>query len=122
MQVRARHVAAGTTALFVGAAGRRLNRNMARGIFRSLTAGCSLEPRPGCGLPRLHDFRHAFAVATLIDAHRQDRDIDACIAVLATHLGHVAPSHTYWYLTATPALADAVSERAALYYQEGNRR
>ena len=48
-------------------------------------------------LPRLHDFRHAFAVGTLIDPHRQGRDVDACIAVLATYLGHVAPSHTYWY-------------------------
>lgn len=39
--------------------------------------------------------------------------------MLATHLGHVSPSNTYWYLTITPALADAVSERAALYYQAG---
>jgi len=37
-------------------------------------------------------------------------------------LGHVSPAHTYWYLTVTPALAEAVSERAALYYQTGNRR
>src|SRR6266702_711691 len=122
LQIRARHVADGTSALLIGRAGRRLNFNMAREIFRSLTASCGLVPRPGCGAPRLHDFRHAFAVATLIDAHRQGRDVDACIAVLATHLGHVAPSHTYWYLTVTPALADAVSERAALYYQGGNRR
>jgi len=63
--------------------------------------------------------RHTFAVSTLIDAHRQGRDVDACIAVLSTHLGHVTPAHTFWYLTITPALADAVSERAALYYQGG---
>jgi len=61
-------------------------------------------------------------VSTLADALRHGRDVDACIAVLATHLGHVSPAHTYWYLTVTPALADAVSERAALYYQGGNRR
>ncbi|MFI5081677.1 MAG: hypothetical protein ACHQCE_11435 [Streptosporangiales bacterium] len=48
--------------------------------------------------------------------------MDACIAVLSTHLGHIGPAHTYWYLTITPALADAVSERAALYYQGGNFR
>ena len=84
--------------------------------------GCALAPQPGCGAPRLHDLRHAFAVSTLIDAHRQGGDVDACIAVLATHLGHVSPAHTCWYLTVTPALTDAVSERAALYYQGGNRR
>ena len=91
-------------------------------IFRSLTRQCRLAPQPGCGAPRLHDFRHRFAVNTLIDAHRQGRDVDACIAVLATHLGHVSPVHTYWYLTVTPELADAVSERVALYYQQGRRQ
>ena len=67
-------------------------------------------------------FRHAFAVSTLTDAHRQGLDVDARIAVLATHLGHVSPAHTYWYLTVAPGLADAVSERVALYYQGGNFR
>ena len=122
LQIRARHAADGTTALLIGQAGRRLNSNMAHAVFRSLAAGCGLAPQPGCGSPRLHDFRHAFAVRTLLDACRQGRDVDACIAVLATHLGHVSPAHTYWYLTVTPALTDAVSERTALYYQGGNRR
>ena len=122
LQIRAAHAADGTSALLIGQAGRRLNPTMARAVFRSLTAECGLAPQPGCGAPRLHDFRHVFAVNTLIDAHRQGRDIDACIAVLATYLGHVSPVHTYWYLTVTAALTDAVSERAALYYQGGNRR
>ena len=95
---------------------------MARQIFRSLASGCGLAPQPGRRLPRLHGFRHAFAVSTLIDAHRQGCDVDARIAVLATHLGHIAPSHTYWYLTVTPALTAAVSERAALYYHGRNFR
>lgn len=122
LQIRARHAADGASALLIGHGGHRLNRNMARQIFRSLASGCGLAPQPGRRLPRLHDFRHAFAVSTLIDAHRQGCDVDAHIAVLATHLGHIAPSHTYWYLTVTPALADAVSERAALYYQGRNFR
>ncbi len=122
LRFRDQHAADGTTALFIGQAGRRLGRTMAYPAFRSLTAGCGLEPQPGCRSPRLHDFRHALAVSTLLDAHRQGRDVDACIAVLSTHLGHIGPAHTYWYLTITPALADAVSERAALYYQGGNFR
>src|SRR5208282_5443048 len=97
LQIRARHVADGTSALLIGQAGRRLNRNMACAVFRSLTAGCGLAPQPGCGSPRLHDFRHTVAVSTLADALRHGRDVDACIAVLATHLGHVSPAHTYWY-------------------------
>jgi integrase len=122
LRFREQHAAGGTAALLIGRTGRRLNGNTARRIFRSLAAGCGLEPRPGCGSPRLHDFRHAFAVSTLLDAHRQRLDVDARIAVLSTHLGHIGPAHTYWYLTITPELADAVSERAALYYQGGNFR
>ena len=38
-----------------------------------------------------------FAVSTLTDAHRQGCDVDERIAVLATHLGHITPSNTYWY-------------------------
>ena len=122
LRFRGQHAAGGTAALLIGRTGRRLNGNTARRIFRSLAAGCGLEPRPGYGSPRLHDFRHAFAVSTLLDAHRQSLDVDARIAVLATHLGHVSPAHTYWYLTVAPGLADAVSERAALYYQGGTFR
>jgi integrase len=122
LRFREQHAAGGTAALLIGRNGQRLNGNTARRIFRSLAAGCGLEPRPGCGSPRLHDFRHAFTVSTLLDAHRQSLDVDARIAVLATHLGHIGPAHTYWYLTITPALADAVSERAALYYQGGSFR
>jgi site-specific recombinase XerD len=122
LQIRAAHAAHATSALLIGQAGRRLNHTMARAVFRSLTAASGLPAQPGCAAPRLHDFRHAFAVNTLIDAHRQGRDVDACIAVLATHLGHVSPVHTYWYLTITPTLIDAVSERAAFYYQAGHHR
>ena len=122
LQIRAARAADGTSALLIGQAGRRLGSSMAHPVFRSLAAGCGLAPQPGCGAPRLHDFRHTVAVSTLLDACRQGRDVDACIAVLATHLGHVSPAHTYWYLTVTPALTDAISERAALYYQGGNHR
>jgi integrase len=121
LQVRAGRAAPGG-ALLVGEMGRRLDLCMAQRTFRLLTGKCHLTPRPGCGAPRLHDFRHTFAVNTLIEAHRQGRDVDACIATLATHLGHISPIHTYWYLTVTPELADAVSERVALYYQQGRRR
>jgi hypothetical protein len=42
----------------IGETGNRLNMNMARNIFQSLTRQCQLAPHPGCGTPRLHDFRH----------------------------------------------------------------
>ena len=58
LRFRERHAADGAVALFIGQAGRRLGRSVAYPAFRSLTAGCGLEPQPGCRSPRLHDFRH----------------------------------------------------------------
>jgi site-specific recombinase XerD len=58
LRIRARHAADGTTALLIGQAGRRLGSSMAHPVFRSLAAASGLAPQPGCGSPRLHDFRH----------------------------------------------------------------
>lgn len=106
---------------FLGAKGGRLNANTARAVFRQLVAGCRLKPRPGCGTPRLHDFRHRFAVNSLADAQRSGSDIDARVAMLADYLGHVDAACTYWYLEASPELMTAVSERVAAFFS-GNAR
>ena len=44
-------------------------------------------------------------------------DIDARIATLADYLGHVDPSHTYWYLTASPQLMQTVRERLTAHQE-----
>lgn len=109
-QIRASR-ASPTGPLLIGPKGGRLNLNTARAAFRTLADDCQLPVSPGCRAPRLHDARHSFAVNTLIDAHREGADVDARIATLANYLGHVDPSHTYWYLTASPQLMQAVRER-----------
>lgn len=82
---------------------------------------CGLPARPGCGPPRLHDFRHSFAVHSLTEALRSGSDVDARVAVLADYLGHVDPACTYWYLQASPELMRAVSERVAASFRRGHR-
>ena len=116
LPIRATTPAAPTGALFVGPRGGRLNSGTAHALFRSVVNDCGLETRPGCSPPRLHDFRHSFAVNSLIDAHRQGVDVDARIAVLATYLGHVDPANTYWYLTASPELMALVTERMTAHH------
>ncbi|MDQ3029687.1 MAG: hypothetical protein M3R09_06570 [Actinomycetota bacterium] len=54
---------------------------------------------------------------TLIEAHRAGVDVDARIAALATYLGHVSPTSTYWYLTASPELLDLVNDRIEAHRQ-----
>lgn len=116
LRMRAR-LAPPTGPLLIGAKGGRLNLGSARAAFRSLVDECRLPVTPDCRAPRLHDARHSFAVNTLIDAHRQGVDVDAQIARLASYLGHVDPSHTYWYLSASPQLMQIVRERLTAWQE-----
>ncbi len=61
--------------------------------------------------PRLHDLRHAFATKTLLGWYQRGLEIEPRMARLSTYLGHVSPSSTYWYLTATPELLALVAQR-----------
>lgn len=61
--------------------------------------------------PRIHDFRHTFAVRCLVRWHREGVAVDRRIAHLATYLGHVEATDTYWYLSAVPELSALVGAR-----------
>ena len=63
------------------------------------------------GPPRMHDLRHTFAVRKLLQWHREGTDIHTKTVALATYLGHVKVSDTYWYLTSVPELVAIVAER-----------
>lgn len=61
--------------------------------------------------PRLHDFRHRFAIETLKQWYRCDLDVQPRLPQLATYLGHANVSDTYWYLTAVPELLELAARR-----------
>ena len=61
--------------------------------------------------PRLIDMRHSFAVGTLLRWYRDGVDVERHIPRLATWLGHVHVSDTYWYLSGTPDLMQAAARR-----------
>jgi integrase len=63
--------------------------------------------------PRIHDFRHTFAVACLVRWYREGIHPERRIAHLATYLGHVEVRDTYWYLSAVPELVAIAAERFA---------
>lgn len=91
-------------------AGTRLIYNNVHWDFLRLLEQAGLaKQRPR---PRLHDLRHSFAVNTLVRWYREGVDVEARLPALSTYLGHVAPSSTYWYLTATPQLLQLASKRA----------
>ena len=51
--------------------------------------------------PRIHDLRHTFAVKTIRCWYEDGLDVEQKLPSLSTYLGHVSPTSTYWYLTAT---------------------
>ncbi len=53
---------------------------------------------------RVHDFRHSFAVKTLVGWYREGADVQARLPWLSTYLGHIEPRYTYHYLSAAPEL------------------
>jgi len=63
------------------------------------------------GRPRIHDFRHTFAVRRLVRWYEEGVDIDKKIFALSTYLGHAKISDTYWYLSAVPELLAITSRR-----------
>lgn len=108
----------GETALLTSMAGTRLLIANVQTAFRTLRSRAGIEPRSERCRPRIHDARHAFAVQTILDAHRSGRDVGATLALLATYLGHVDPKSTYWYLEASPELMAAVGEQLERYLEE----
>jgi integrase/recombinase XerD len=61
--------------------------------------------------PRLHDFRHRFAVEVLIRWYQSGQDAWRLLPVLSTYLGHIYVAGTYWYLSGSPELMAQAMDR-----------
>ncbi len=101
---------AGTPALLINSAGRRLRYGNVQPTFQKLLHHCGIAPRSTTCRPRIHDLRHSFAVNTIVDDYRTG-DPGSRLAILSTYLGHADPGGTYWYLSAAPELLGLAGER-----------
>jgi integrase/recombinase XerD len=112
LRTRDRHLGRPSSmALFVSTAGTRLFYSNVHLTFQKLTRAAGITPRSAGCRPRIHDLRHAFAVNTLTGWQCDGLDIATRLPLLSTYLGHIAPSSTYWYLTATPELLAAAANQ-----------
>lgn len=100
-----------TQAWFISSSGSRLNHKNVHERFHRLTQAAGLAPCSATCRPRIHDLRHSFAVTTLLGWYHSGVSVQPRLPLLATYLGHVDPAGTYWYLTATPELMQAISQR-----------
>lgn len=96
---------------FVSRRGTRLDGGHVRRTFYHLSRQVGLRAVSSSHGPRLHDFRHRFAVQTLLRWYRQDKDVERRLPILSTFLGHAHVTDTYWYLTNTPELMGAAGKR-----------
>jgi integrase len=65
--------------------------------------------------PRIHDFRHSFAVHALLRWYRTGADVPSKLPKLAPFLGHVSIVSTAYYLQWLPEIADAARARFEAY-------
>ena len=85
--------------------------------FHSLSRKIGIRKTDSSSGPRLHDFRHLFAVKTLLKWYHDGEDTERRLPILSTYLGHVHVSDTYWYLTAYPELMGAAVKRLEQHWE-----
>lgn len=65
--------------------------------------------------PRVHDFRHSFAVQALVGLYQRNADVQSGLPHLALYMGHVSIVSTAYYLHFVPTLAAIASDRFERY-------
>ena len=93
-----------STFFFITNRGNHLDIGDIHRTFYKLSQQVGLRAVDASHGPRLHDFRHRFAVQTLLRWYQSGEDAERRMPVLSTFLGHVHVADTYWYLSACPEL------------------
>ena len=111
---------ASSPCFFLNDHGRRLEVSAVRRTFYDLSRQIGLRGPEDHKGPRLHDFRHRFAVRTLVEWYRSNEDIEQRLPVLSTFLGHGHVADTYWYLSVEPELMGLATRRLELRWGLAN--
>lgn len=104
--------------IFVSDEGQPLVYWKVRSVFRTLLKSAGPQPSGG-RWPRIHEFRHTFAVRALEASPVGRQRIGQHMLALATYLGHVNVDATYWYLETTPELLRDIAIVTEDYAQRG---
>jgi integrase len=106
---------------FISTRGTRLDEHNLTHTFARLLDEAGIAAPPGRRRPRIHDLRHSFTVASLLDFYRDGGDVQARLPLLSTWLGHVDPKSTYWYLQAVPELLALAAGRLEQAFPSGQQ-
>jgi len=95
-----------------------IKHQTARLVFYRMRAEAKVErDKTARYQPRLHDFRHTFAITRLVTWYREDKNVQRLLPHLSTYLGHARLQETTRYLDMTKELMQEASlcfERYAL--------
>jgi len=100
-----------TPRFFLSNQGTPLADDIVRWTFIRLSRQIGLRKVGDSFGPRLHDFRHRFAVTTLLHWYRTGVNVEQRLPVLSTYMGHAHVTDTYWYLSAVPELLALTKDR-----------
>jgi integrase len=99
--------------------GGSLGYEVVANTFQKVLEAAGIPDQPSRSQPRLHDFRHRFAVRAL-QACPDNRDhITRHMLALSTYLGHARVESTYWYLESTPLLMADIAEACESFLAGG---
>ncbi|MEJ2419105.1 MAG: tyrosine-type recombinase/integrase, partial [Exilibacterium sp.] len=99
------------THIFITPRSKPLSAGAASHKFSALTRKIGLCSSPTGHVPRLIDFRHLFAVMTLVRLYQSGKDPEFWLPVLSTFLGHKWTNETYWYVEQHPELMKQAMKR-----------
>lgn len=99
-----------TTPLLGSRKGERVSRQTAELVFKRIRQQAGVSRSPDARFqPRLHDFRHTFAVVRLVTWYREGKNVQRLLPHLSTYLGHGQLRETQRYLTMTTELLQQAS-------------
>ena len=99
--------------------GQGLNIEAADHAFKVIRQQVGLEHKVNGRFPRLYDFRHTFVCRRIQSWYESGADVNSLLPQLSRYLGHKKLQDTYWYITSTPALMNAATQRFADYCGRG---
>lgn len=100
-----------TVPVFVNPEGHAYSQARICSLFLEILRTSGLRGPMGTRGPRLHDFRHTFAVQRLVTWYRQGALLTAKLPLLSTYLGHTTLTGTEVYLQATAELLEEAGQR-----------
>jgi site-specific recombinase XerD len=99
-----------TTPLLVTVKGTPIMRQTAELVFKRLREQAGVSRSDGATFqPRLHDFRHTFAVVRLVTWYREGKNVQRLLPHLSIYLGHGVLRDTQRYLSMTSELLQQAS-------------